>query len=138
MWNPFAKQKRLSDDEILSLAAVIAKPLQVQLSIAVRIGPPAGAPHRRALGYVYGWSDAALRVRGWDMADTAIGPPVLFHVLRHLWRGDEARLLHHIVAHLRDPVVVSGMMHGGQQYLDWRSQETPYPTGLGQCLSAAD
>jgi hypothetical protein len=36
-------------------------------------------PKHRALGYVYGYIDAALRADGHDMANTSIGGPIMYH-----------------------------------------------------------
>jgi hypothetical protein len=119
-----------------SFAEHIAAPLNVQLDLAANMF---GQGQRldstpRALGYVYGWTDAFLRVRGWDMGDTAIGIPVLFHSLRRLWPGQEGTLLAYIADHITDRVVMADMMNGGQQYLDWQNRKVSAPTGLVQCL----
>jgi hypothetical protein len=69
-WTGFGKQKRPTEPEMLAFAEYIAAPLNVQLDLAARMLGQEG-PNPRALGYVYGWTDAFLQVRGWDMADKA-------------------------------------------------------------------
>jgi hypothetical protein len=126
-----------------SFIELISKPLELQLGLAAKMlsgGQSSETsltnPTPRALGYIYGWTDAFLRVRGWDMADTVIGMPVLFHVFRRLWPGHEDQLIDFLVDHLRDDVVMAGMMYGGQQYLDWSNQKLS-PIGLAKCLWAS-
>src|SRR5262245_32546002 len=83
--------EQLTEAEMSGFAKLIASPLEVQLMMAGgrSIFSPSGIPNPRAVGYVYGWTDAFLRVGGWDMADIDIGVPVLFHALRHLWPGKQ-------------------------------------------------
>lgn len=136
MWNPF--KKKLSDREKSDFAELIARPLQTQMTLMGNRSIISSAnANARAMGYVYGWTDAFLRIRGWDMADKSIGMPILFHALRILWPGDENRIMHYIVEHILDSALQAGMMHGGQQYLDWRNRKLLAPTGLAQCLMAS-
>jgi hypothetical protein len=139
-WNLFGKPKCPSDSEMQSFAELISKPLELQLGLAAKMltagrsnDPSLINPNPRALGYVYGWSDAFLRVRGWDMANTSVGVPVLFQVFRRLWPGQEGQLINFVTDHLRDSSMMAGMMHGGQQYLDWKNQKLS-PTGLTQSV----
>jgi hypothetical protein len=117
--NPF-RRKTLSDVQKDAFAEAIAEMLKIQL-IAVgekTIDSDAGGPKPKAIGYVYGYVDAVLRTKGWDMADTEIGIPITFHVLRRLWPGKEREYTDFLAEHLSDPVVAAGCMHGGQQYVD--------------------
>src|SRR5947209_8351604 len=101
IWNPF--KKILSDGEKLEFAKLIARPLQTQMMLTGnRTIISSANPNARAMGYVYGWTDAFLRIRGWDMADKSIGMPVLFHTLRTLWPGDKNRIMHYLVEHILD------------------------------------
>ena len=135
-WSIFGKPKRPTEAEMLSFAELIARPLNHQLDLAADMFGQGRRldPNPRALGYVYGWTDAFLRVRGWDMADKAVGVPVLFHSLRRLWPGQEGTLLPYTADHLSDSPVMAGMMYGGQQYLDWQNKKLSAPTGLVRCL----
>jgi hypothetical protein len=137
-WNPFRQSKKLSDEDKLAFAQLAAEPLRTQMMLLDdrSVVSPEGTLNARAIGYVYGWTDAFLRVRGWDMADTTIGIAVLFHTLRLLWPGKENELIHYVVEHIRDSVLQAGMIHGGQQYLDWRNRKLLTPTGFAQCLLA--
>jgi hypothetical protein len=136
-WSDLGKPKRPTEPEMLTFAEQIAAPLNVQLDFASNMSGRGERldPKPRALGYVYGWTDAFLRVRGWDMADKAIGVPVLFHSFRRLWPGQEGKLLAYIGDHLSDNAVMAGMMHGGQQYLDWQNKKVSAPMGLVRFLS---
>jgi hypothetical protein len=39
-----------------------------------------------------------------------------------------------VADHLRDSVVMAGIMQGGQQYLDWQNKKVSAPMGLARCL----
>jgi hypothetical protein len=94
----------------------------------------AGGPKPKAIGYVYGFIDAVLRTKGWDMADLNIGVPIMYHVLRQLWPGRDREFLTFLIEHMSDPSVLAGCLHGGQQYLDSlksdNSQKVPMGLGL--------
>jgi hypothetical protein len=134
-WNPFRRSTTLNDDQILAHAQQVAQQLDVQMRLMGLSSRPVTI---RALGYVYGWTDAFLRTRGVDMADTTAGVPVLFHVFRRLWPEQEVRLMDRIIGQLRDDTVMASIMHGGQQYVDWRNKKVPYPTGLAQRILSGD
>ncbi len=116
IWNPF-RRKTLSDAQKADFAEAIAGLLSIQLVMVgdKTIESEAGGPKPKAIGYVYGFVDAVLRTKGWDMVDLDIGIPVTFHVLRRLWPGKEQEYLTFLVEHLKDPNVLVGCLHGGQQ-----------------------
>jgi hypothetical protein len=100
-----------------------------------------GSPKRRALGYVYGVIDAALRWRGHDIADMEIGPPITFQVLRKLWPGREQKLFEFIIRRIeeRDGLFAAGMNRGGQGYLDKVNGKHPGSAmGLGILITEGD
>ena len=106
--------------------------LEVQL---VAAGPDVfhSAIERRALGYVYGFIDAALRTIGQDMADVSIGVPITYHVLHRLLPGRETSsvdILRGGVGHDRE--VMAGVMYGGQQYIDFTNGKLAAPMGLAR------
>jgi hypothetical protein len=75
---------------------------------------------RKALGYVYGYIDAALRTKGHDMADMSIGVPITFQVIRRLWPDHVNECMDFLAKNLRsDALMSAGIMHGGQQFLDY-------------------
>ena len=133
-WPGLGKPKHPTEPEMLTFAEQIAAPLNVQLDLAEKMLGQGFDWNPRALGYVYGWTDAFLRVRGWDMADEAIGVPVLFHSFRSLSPGHEGTLLAYMADHLSDGAVQAGIMHGGQQYLDWKNKKVSAPVGLARCF----
>lgn len=91
-----------------------------------------GAIYRKSIGYIYGYVDAFLRIRGYDMSDTDIGVPITFHVLRKLFPdGDPARYVEFLMHNQNDENVTLGTMHGGQQCLDFsRPKADGAPMGL--------
>jgi hypothetical protein len=120
---------------MLMSAALISGALNAQLNtVEAMFGREVrNWPNIPAMAYTYGWTDAFLRARGWDKGDTAVGPPVHFHVLRQLWPFQAAQIGLYLADHLTDSEVLAGMMYGGQQYLDWQNRKIN-PMGLVRLL----
>ncbi len=70
------------------------------------------------------------------MADSEIGPPIMFQVIRRLWPGKEREYFDFLADHLTDPIVAEVMMHGGQQYTDSLKPEPDriQPMGLARYI----
>jgi hypothetical protein len=139
----FGKKNRLDDAAKLRIAEAIALQLIVQKKTAgtnATIDDSNGHPKHRALGYVYGYIEAALRANGHDMADTAIGAPITYHVLRRLWPDRVNDCMRVLLGNLRtDQQMVAAIMHGGQQCLDYRKPGvTDEPMGLALFLIEGD
>ena len=120
IWNLFGRRKReaMSDEQKSAFADMIADLLKIQL---IMVGDKTmdsqdGGPKPKAIGYVYGYVDAVLRAKGWDMADNEIGIPITFQVIRRLWPGKEREYTDFLAEHLSDPTVSAACMHGGQQH----------------------
>ena len=66
----FSRKNSWDDATKLKFATAIAGVLEHQILVAgsASIEDEQGYPERKALGYVYGYIDAALRVKGQDMA----------------------------------------------------------------------
>lgn len=89
----------------------------------------------RALGYVYGFIDAALRTIGQDMADNAVGIPVTFQILRRLFPGTEHEYLEFLKENIgKDATMMAAVMYGGQQYIDFNNGKLGAPMGLAKTL----
>ena len=116
----------------------IAVLLQTQILpvTGLRIVAPDGRVKRKTVGYVYGYTDALLRTRNLDMRDSELSAPILFHVFKKLFPGDDAfKAMNFLVDNLRDEGVAFGMMHGGQQYLDYRKPDAKgVPMGLARFM----
>ncbi len=129
-------KRKLGDVAIEDLAESTATMLLVQVTVAG--GHTSDLATRRgskALGYVYGTVDAALRTVGQDMAEMSVGVPALYQVLRRLFPGSEDRYLDFITQSVTsDRDMMSGMMKGGQQYIDWRNGKINTPMGLARYL----
>jgi hypothetical protein len=97
IWNPFGRKPKsaMTDEQKFALANSISELLKLQLMVVDNnsIQSPAGGPKRKAIGYVYGYIDAVLRTKGWDMADTDVGVPITYQVIRRLWPGKEAEYM---------------------------------------------
>jgi hypothetical protein len=125
------------DDQTMSkLANGIAGLLEVQLLLLPpeykRLAGDGGHIYRKSIGYVYGYIDAILRMKGYDMADSEIGIPITFHVLRKLFPDcDTVPYMEFLVENLRDETVRLGMMHGGRQWFDYNKPNAKgTPMGL--------
>jgi len=81
----FRKKSRADDATKAKFVDAITSFLSLQLFIVPNpsIEDTHGKINRKAIAY--GYIDAFLRTRGYDMADTDIGVPVTFHVLRKLF-----------------------------------------------------
>jgi hypothetical protein len=124
-----------------ALVNFIATALEIPMTLSgKRMEDDGGQINRKALGYVYGFIDAALRQRGLDIANPAIGVPVTHSVLNCLFEGRATPFTDFLLKHLgKDQVLMLGVMHGGQQYLDWaNSNGQRAPLGLGKFITEGD
>src|SRR5437870_12838974 len=85
----FRKKSRADDATKAKFVDAITSFLSLQLFIVPNpsIEDTHGKINRKAIAYIYGYIDAFLRTRGYDMADTDIAVPVAIHVLRKLFRN---------------------------------------------------
>ncbi|MCX5653557.1 MAG: hypothetical protein NTY65_02755 [Planctomycetota bacterium] len=119
-------------------AESIAGMLQTQLDMAGHrsIEFADGTVKPKALGYVYGFIDAALRIIGQDMSDTSVGIPITFQVLRHLFPGREEKYLQYLTDHMgTDKAVTLGAQTGGQQLLDYNAGKLNGLAGLARYIT---
>jgi len=122
----------------LRIAHSIARMLALQMACAFVENPEVspveikrGQINGKALGYLYGFVDAALRNQGHDIADVPIGIPILYQVLRELFPDHECSYMEFFVSHDRDKTVVMGMMEGGQQFIDYIANPNPKGSPMG-------
>jgi hypothetical protein len=125
----FRKNDSFDEAKKLELANAIAKVLEIQIRLASdlagkkpTIDDRYGFPSRLAIGYVYEYIDASLRVRGQDMSDVTVGMPVAFHVFRKLSPNHASKCVQFLSKTIgKDPEVMAGVQSGGQDYLDFRN-----------------
>jgi hypothetical protein len=134
----FLKRHDIFDDEKKAkFVEAIAAMLEIQL-VPVRhlsIESPDGQLNGKALGYIYGFIDAALRAVGQDMSETEVGIPVTFQVLRRVFPGREEKYLAYLADHMgTDEAVTLGAMAGGQQYLDFNAGKLSASMGLARAI----
>jgi hypothetical protein len=137
----FGRKNKFDDEAKSKLLTVVVNVLTIQTTPAGRaqsIKDEQGNLKRKALGYVYGFVDAALRVWGQDMADVSVGVPITFQVIRRLWPDHVNECMDYLVKNIsKDALLMTGVMRGGQQYLDWRNHKRT-PMGLGVFLIEGD
>jgi hypothetical protein len=143
LFGRFKKPKPLDDQAKSGLAEAYALQLAVQKEVAgqaSRIHDATGQLKPRPLGYIYGYIDAALRTKGLEMADTSVGVPITYQVLRRLWPQHAYECMQLLVDNIAtDQVIVAAMMHGGQQCLDYRKPgAVGVPMGLAEFLIEDD
>lgn len=137
MFGFFKRRRVLDDNEKGCLVEAISTMLEVQLAVAGgrSAEDAAGNINPRALGYIYGFVDAALRTIGHDMADPATGIPVTFHVLRRVFPGREEKYCQYLAERMgTDQVVTLAAVAGGQQYIDFSSGKLRAPMGLARYI----
>lgn len=138
----FGRKDRFDDAAKLEFATAIAEMLQLQMIVATgkSIEDEQGRLKRKALGYVYGYIDAALRVKGHDMADMSIGVPITFQVIRRLWPDRVNECMDYLAKNLQtDALMNAAIMHGGQQFLDYtKPGASGVPMGLARFMIEGD
>ena len=79
-----------------------------------------GQINRKAIGYIYGYVDAALTSIGQDMSDMSLSVPIMYQILRHLFPGHEEIYTRFPMDNIgQDDELTLGVMKGGQQYVDF-------------------
>ena len=134
----FSKKKSSFDDaHKTTFIEAISGMLELQKQFAGTEHPiedSAGNINRRAVGYIYGFIDAALQGVGQNMSDVSIGIPITHGVLRRLYSGHEERYVRFLIENTKDPVVTLAKQIGGQQYIDYSLGKLTAPMGLARCL----
>ena len=133
----FKKRQRCDDQQMECFVAAISTMLEVQLvAVGCRsVEDAAGKVNPRALGYIYGFIDAALQTIGQDMSDTSSGIPITFQVLRRVFPGREEKYCQYLAERMgTDQVVTLAAVSGGQQYLDFNNRKLSAPMGLARCI----
>jgi hypothetical protein len=144
MFRKFFRTKKTLDNAVkLGLAEAIAAQLMLQKNTAGAhsdIDDRNGHPKLRVLGYVYGYIDAALRTDDHNIADTSIGGPIIYHVLRRLWPDRVNDCMRALLAKLRtDQQMMAAIKLGGQQCLELRKPGvSDVPLDLARFLIEGD
>ena len=138
----FGRKDRFDDAAKSQFAKAVAETLELQTTVSAgkSIHDDHGRLKRKALGYVYGYTDAALRTKGHDMADMSIGVPITFQVIRRLWPDHVNECMDFLAKNLEKDVLLSiGIMHGGQQFLDYsKTGASGVPMGLARFMIEED
>ena len=128
------KQVPFGDQKKEQFIAAVSVMLEAQL-VAASTSEISEPLELRALGYIYGFIDAALRTIGQDMADNAVGIPITFQVLRRLFPGSEHEYLEFLKENIgKDATIMAAVMYGGQQYIDFNKGKLAAPMGLAKTL----
>ena len=138
---PFKKKKTFDDSQKEQFAELLSPLLEMQRIAAVNysIEDSEGHPNRKALGYIYGFIDAALQTIGQDMSDISIGGPIFYQVLNNLFPGHGQDYTKYFIDHMEDETTTLGVMTGGQQYLKYHKPGSEgIPMGLARFLMQGD
>jgi hypothetical protein len=137
MFGIFRRRNAFNDSKKQQFAHGISLMLKVQMAYApdCPIEDTHGNVNNKALGYIYGFIDSALRTIGQDMSDVSVGVPVTFQVLDELFPGRAEEYIQHLANNIGvDEEVTRGVMTGGQQYVDLMNKKIEIPMGLARYL----
>ncbi|HVM79929.1 MAG TPA: hypothetical protein VMU06_12990 [Stellaceae bacterium] len=132
------RKPKFGDAEKEQVVRAICAPLELQKVMAsgYSIETAEGKLNRKAIGYIYGFIDAALTSIGQDMSDASLSMPIVYQVLRHLFPGREERYTQFLLENVgKDDVLRLGMMKGGQQFVDYSKPGSKgTPMGLARYM----
>lgn len=118
----FFKKKQIFDDaKKVQFVDSISSTLEMQITVSggCSIEDSDGNLNRKAIGYIYGFIDAALGSIGQDMSNVSVGIPITYHVLNRLFPGRGEDYIEYLRNNIgKDEVLMFGTMTGGQQYTD--------------------
>ena len=85
--NFFRRREAFDDRKKQVFVDAISDMLRVQLTVTggSSIEDTKGNINRKAIGYIYGFIDGALRTVGQNMGDESVGIPLTFHILKNLF-----------------------------------------------------
>lgn len=137
MFGFFRRRRAFDDQKKQQFVNAISSMLEVQLiSVGNRsIEDASGNVNPQALGYIYGFIDAALRTIGQNMSDQSISIPITYHVLGRVFPGREEKFLSYLIDRMgTDPIVTMAAVTGGQEYMDFNNGTIAAPMGLAQYI----
>ena len=139
----FWKRKpQFSDTQKAQFVDLISEILKTQTVVAsgCSIEDGEGRIKRKAIGYIYGFVDAALRRVGQDTTNASISVQIMYRVLRHVFPGYEERYTQFLINNVgKDNLVMTGAMKGGQQYVDFIKPDAKgSPMGLARYMIEGD
>jgi hypothetical protein len=127
MFRGLFKKKRSFDDAAKTVFVdAIASMLKNQIIVAgeVSMDDENGCPNRKALGYVFGYVDTALKAVGQDTKDMSISVPITFEVINRLWPGRAKDYMDFILKNNNDELIIAGANHGGQQFIQYSKKDS--------------
>ena len=101
---------------------------QFTISGGRSIEDSSGNYNKRALGYIYGFIDAALQSRGLTI-DHEYGIAALVGIYNQLWPGKGSDYCKYVIDNIPEAELVGGIAYGGQEFCDWQNDNRP-PGGL--------
>lgn len=138
MFDLFKIKRTFDDTQKSQFISVISDMLEAQKIVAGdhSIEDKEGYLNRKAIGYIYGFIDAALRVIGKDMSDVSIGVPITYHVLVKLFPDRANVYAQFLIDQMgRDEETTLGAVIGGQQFLEFNKPGSKgVPMGFARFL----
>jgi hypothetical protein len=135
--NLFRKKRPFDEDDLCRLVDVVADKLAAQIAFAGDASMDAadGNPKKKAIGYVYGFADAAFR----GVGDASARTSFTFQVLRRLWPKRAPDYLNFLVASVDDNLVAIGALIGAQHYAESQQGDGDIiPMGLAAFMIRGD
>lgn len=119
----------------VAVLGVVLKLLSAQtvfIAERMKFEDATGTLNGQALGYVYGFADAALQITGLEI-DHEYGHSVLVNAYEFFAEGSGTRYFAYIVQRTEDPEVQAAILKGGEEYYLWVNSEGKIaPWGLGR------
>jgi hypothetical protein len=137
----FKKKQKYGSGTRIALVENVAGMLEIQKTVSGNspIEDSNGRPNRKAMGYIYGFTNAALISIGQNMSDIYIGMPAIYGVFCALYPGKEAQYTDFLFDHIgKDATVMAGALVGRQQYSDYISGHKSSPMQFGTFLLEGD
>jgi hypothetical protein len=96
--------------------------LEIQRAMSGRhsIDDGTGRINRKALGYLFGFIDGALKVQtGLELSDEALGRPILAEIISRVFPGEEDRCIEFIMEYLGiDAILTEAALAGDREYIN--------------------
>jgi hypothetical protein len=132
------RRRGLSPEVKATLIHGASAMLLTQTVVPTPIEDEKGNINRQALGYIFGFVEAAILHLGGDTHDAFVGAPIVLEILKRMYPGHERRYLDFIVLNLEtDQAMYDGARYGGQQFQDYVVHNHPsggHAMGLARCL----
>lgn len=126
------RRTRVKCQTAVDLATNVLR-MSLEISGGADIEDEHGAINRKALGYIFGFTDAVLQNRKLEITGRD-GQYVLACVINALYPGKAGGYISFLKHHIQDAEIVGGAVYGGQQFVEWARNKDNAPLGFAKAL----